>query len=339
MSVQSFCHRLLPVATGLTLALLAAWSGGVFAAVGVVTDVEGESSLVRDTGVFALEPGVDVDEGDLVQTGAHGRVQIEMDDSSLLEVGNASDLYLTDYALREDSSVDNAAVSLVKGWLRFVAAKVSTSGRYEFNTPVASIGIRGTEGIIEADEETSSVLLEEGQIEVFELYETGETGASEVVEAGQFVRRQKAKRIIRENPDVFRALLPRYFKKRPQALKKLLKRRGVTPRKLREVGYDDIRGLLKSNPRIKKRLKKRFERKLHDPEFRRRLKQHIKEHPEWERELKREIKKQRGKKKAKTTEKARLKQKRLTRSRQKAKKSSKAIRKRRKSSETARRSS
>ena len=337
MSVQAVCHRLL--ATGLSLALLAIWSAGVYAAVGVVTDVEGESSLVRDTGVFALQPGVDVDEGDLVQTGAEARVQIEMDDGSLLEIGNASELYLTDYLLREDASVENAAVSLLKGWLRFVATKVSASSRYEFNTPVASIGIRGTEGIIEADEQTSSVLLEEGRIEVFEIDDAGEIGASEIVEAGQFVRRRKAKRIIRENPEAFRASLPRYFKKRPQALKKLLKRRGVIPRKLREMGYDDIRGLLKSNPRIKKRLKKRFERKFHDPEFRRRLKQHLKEHPEWERELKRQIHKQGGKKKVKKVEKARLNKGRLTSSRQKAGKRPKTIRKRRRSSDASRQSS
>ena len=204
---------------------------------------------------------------------------------------------------------------------------------------MASIGIRGTEGIIEADEQTSSVLLEEGRIEVFEIDDAGEIGASEIVEAGQFVRRRKAKRIIRENPEAFRASLPRYFKKRPQALKKLLKRRGVIPRKLREMGYDDIRGLLKSNPRIKKRLKKRFERKFHDPEFRRRLKQHLKEHPEWERELKRQIHKQGGKKKVKKVEKARLNKGRLTSSRQKAGKRPKTIRKRRRSSDASRQSS
>ena len=147
-------------------AVFTLWSGATIAVVGVVTDVEGESSVIRDSGVFALVPGVDVDEGDLLQTGVDGRVQLEMEGGTLLVVGNASELYLTDYVLREDKSVDNAAVSLVKGWLRFVAAKVSATGRYEFNTPVASIGIRGTEGVIEANEESSSVLLEEGQIKV-----------------------------------------------------------------------------------------------------------------------------------------------------------------------------
>lgn len=306
MSLRAVIRLILPLAGGLCLALAVAWSTGTLAAVGVVTDVEGESELVRDTGVFSLEPGVDVDEGDLVRTGADGRVQIEMEDGSLLEIGNASDLYLSDYVLDADTQVENAAVSLVKGWLRFVAAKVSANGRYEFNTPVASIGIRGTEGIIVTDEESSSVLLEEGQVEVFEVDEAGETTGSELVQAGELVRRQKARRIIRENPDAFRALLPAFFKKRPQRLKKFLKRRGVTPRKLREMGYDDLSGVLKSNPRIKKRLKKHFERKLHDPEFRRRLKQHIKDHPEWERELKRQLKKKKKKRQKKKVDSAKI---------------------------------
>ena len=251
MSLRAGCYQVLPIAVGLSLALLAAWSADVFAVAGVVTDVEGESRLIRDTGVFALVPGVDVDEGDLVQTGAGAQVQIEMEDGSLLEAGTASELYLSDYVLRDDSSVENVAVSLVKGWLRFVAAKVSLGGRYEFNTPVVSIGIRGTEGIIEASADSSRVLLEEGRIEVFELDDSGEIGASEIVEAGQLVRRQRARRIVRENPKAFRALLPRYFRQHPKRLKALLQRRGVTPKKLRELGYDDIKGLLKTNPRIK----------------------------------------------------------------------------------------
>ena len=325
MSIRNVLQMSLPVAAGLSLALLLAWSTGSLAASGVVTAVEGESTLVRDEGVFSLQPGVDVDEGDLVKTGADGRVQLEMEDGSLLEVGNESDLYLSDYVLDHEARVENAAVSLLKGWLRFVAAKVAASGRYEFNTPVASIGIRGTEGIIVADEESSSVLLEEGRIEVFEVDEAGETGASQFVEAGQLVRRQKARRIIRENPEAFRALLPAFFKERPKRLKKFLKRRGVTPKKLREMGYDDIRGLLKSNPRIKKRLKKHFERKLHDPEFRRRLKQHIKDHPEWERELKRQRKKQKKKRRKKKVDSAKL-----DRGRAASRKTSKAIRKHRK---------
>ena len=283
-------------ATALAALSLVLSSLSAQAAVGVVTDVEGETSLVRDIEVFALEPGVDVDEGDLVQTGADARVQIEMDDGSLLEVGESSELYLTDYQLRDDNSVENATLSVVKGWLRFVAATLKPLSRYEFNTPTASIGIRGTEGVIESGEASSSLLLEEGRVEVFEVDDEGEAGASETVEAGEFVRRGRAKRIVRQNPEAFRAALPAHFEKRPQRLKKLLKRRGISPRKLREMGYDDVKRLLKTNPRIRNRFKDRLRKKLSDPKFRERIKNNIKNHPQWERELRRHLEKNPGKK-------------------------------------------
>ncbi len=46
MSLRGVFHLVLPVAAGLSLALLVAWSTGTPAAVGVVTDVEGISNLI-----------------------------------------------------------------------------------------------------------------------------------------------------------------------------------------------------------------------------------------------------------------------------------------------------
>ena len=241
--------------------------------VGVTTVAKGETYLLRDNGYFALEPGVDIDEGDIIQTGPDGRAQLEMNDGSVLEVGESTELYLDEYQLQEDESVEAASLSLIAGFLRFVTAKVKSSSFYEVNTSTATIGIRGTEGVVEATEVLSNLLLEEGHVEVFEVNDAGELGASWLVQAGEAVTRERGRSLKRRDVQHLRKLLPKQFQKESKRYRKSLTRRGVLPKKLRAAGFKDLHGLLKSNPRMRKQFKQRFKSKLKDPTFRRKLKQ------------------------------------------------------------------
>lgn len=242
--------------------------------VGVVTLVEGEAGLIRDTGYFSLEEGVDVDDGDVIETTPGSRTQLEMIDGSLFELGPASKFYLSDYRLRKDKSIASAALSLVRGWLRFATGGIAADDSYQINTTTATIGIRGTEGIVEADDVGSNLLLEKGLIEFFEVDDTGTLGASRLVKAGEFAGREHGKRIshLSSAPAKFRERLPKQFKEKHRRLKGKLKREGVTPRKLRNAEYDDLRPFLTANPRARAKLTERFKSKFKEPKFRERLK-------------------------------------------------------------------
>jgi hypothetical protein len=161
-------------------------------------------------------------------------VQAEMSDGSILEVGATSEFYISEYRLRDDESVEVAAVSLLKRWLRFVAAKLQPSSRYEINTPVATIGIRGTEGVVSADTDTSSLLLNEGAVEFAELNQTGELGVAGLVKPGEFIRRDRGKRFEKHQAVLasFMGTMPGRFKARPKRYKSILLRRGVKPNSL-----------------------------------------------------------------------------------------------------------
>jgi hypothetical protein len=228
--------------------------------VGVVTVSDGDNHLIRGNGYYEVEPGIDVEEGDVFQTRDASTVQAEMSDGTILEVGPASEFYISEYQLRNDESVEVAAVSLVQGWLRFVAAKLRPSSRYEINTSVATIGIRGTEGVVSADEETSSLLLNEGEVEFAELNEAGELGVKGLVKPGEFVRRDRGRRFAKRltAPAAFLGAMPGRFKARPKRFKSTLLRQGVKPKFVRSAGKKDIERLLRSNPRGGKKLNARF---------------------------------------------------------------------------------
>ncbi len=55
----------------------------------------------------------------------------------------------------------------------------------------------------------------------------------------------------------------------------LLKKRGIGPARLRDVRYDDVKRLLRSNRIIRRKLPERFIKRFEDPAYRKRLKINI----------------------------------------------------------------
>lgn len=228
--------------------------------VGVVTVSDGESHLIRGSGYFEIEKGIDIEENDVIQTEDTSTVQVEMNDGSILEIGPTSEFYISEYQLRDDQSVEVASVSLVKGWLRFVTAKLRRSSRYQIHTSVATIGIRGTEGVVSADADTTSLLLNEGEVAFTEVNQAGERGAAGLVKPGEFIQRDRGKRFAKHRmaSASFLETMPGRFKTRPKRYKSTLLRRGVKPKFVRAASRKDVERILRSNPRVGKKLKATF---------------------------------------------------------------------------------
>ena len=101
-----------------------------------------------------LQKGTALDEGDRVVTGSNGRLQIRMDDGGLVVLRPLSELVIEQYSYPAAAQGDSAAtqtprsvMSLVRGGLRAITGalgKANPDG-YEMRTPVATIGIRGTD--------------------------------------------------------------------------------------------------------------------------------------------------------------------------------------------------
>ncbi len=104
----------------------------------VVTATQGESPARR---------GMDVDEGARVITGAGGTAQLRMKDGALLAVRPETTLEIEAYAFRETGREESSIVNLLKGSFRSVTGAIGRENQdaYQVKTPVATIGIRGTD--------------------------------------------------------------------------------------------------------------------------------------------------------------------------------------------------
>jgi hypothetical protein len=135
----------------LLLLLLSFWSivtqasntlvGNIILAVGEVTatNPEGEErTLKRRSQVYS---------GDTLSTKSGARCQIRFTDKSLVALTESSLFKVDEYHFNQNSDEQEKAIySLLKGGMRSISGAIGKTNRedYQLNTPVATIGIRGT---------------------------------------------------------------------------------------------------------------------------------------------------------------------------------------------------
>lgn len=118
------------------------------AAAGKVNFASGEVTATAAGGKSRpLQKGADVFSGDTIKTG-NGRVQILFTDGGLISLQQDTQFRIDDYHFdgKTDGS-EKGIFSLVKGGLRSITGLVGRTNKknYRVETPVAYIGVRGTE--------------------------------------------------------------------------------------------------------------------------------------------------------------------------------------------------
>src|SRR5262245_19086447 len=121
--------------------------GRVVTAAGSVT-VEHMSAVVLQANLSAgpgpTKVGDAVYQGDVVQTGADGKLGITFTDGTAFNLSNNARMVLNEFVYDPNSRSNSSLISLTKGTFTFVAGKVAKTGDMKVDTPVATMGIRGT---------------------------------------------------------------------------------------------------------------------------------------------------------------------------------------------------
>ena len=165
-----------PLAWAIALAL-GAVPATTFAAAGRVQFALGQVSVQPAAGGNnPLAKGQDVNPGDTIVTDI-GRVQIKFSDGSLVALQPKSTFKIDDYHYNGDADADGkerSFFSLFRGGLRTITGVIGHRNHdsYRVTTPVATIGIRGTEYIILLDDNGATVTVGDGEIAV--INDTGE---------------------------------------------------------------------------------------------------------------------------------------------------------------------
>jgi hypothetical protein len=144
------------------------------AAIGKVLDVQGTVTIehialvvvqASVAGRTSPKSGDFVYRGDVVQTGADGKVDLVFSDGTTFNVSKNARIELNEFVYDPNSRSNTASLSITKGTLTFVAGQVAKSGSMVLKTPVGTMGIRGTTPRVEIMDDGSvkfSTLVEEG---------------------------------------------------------------------------------------------------------------------------------------------------------------------------------
>ena len=137
------------VATALFAATCSAYAADP--AAGVVKNTTGTVSIQRADAMIPAQVGMVVMAQDKILTGANGSVGIALKDDTLLSAGPSSVIALDRFAFNASTYEGNISLRILKGTLRAITGLIShqSPGSVAFSTPTATLGIRGTDFIVD----------------------------------------------------------------------------------------------------------------------------------------------------------------------------------------------
>jgi hypothetical protein len=140
--------------------------------IGKIISATGEATLEHVAVVVLLtstartvraQTGDHVYRGDVIQTGRDGRLDITFADGTTFNISSNARMVLDEFVYDPNGQSNSTLFSLTRGTFNFVAGKVAHTGNMKVDTPVGTMGIRGTAPRVEIAENgavTFSTLVE-----------------------------------------------------------------------------------------------------------------------------------------------------------------------------------
>ncbi|WP_108512242.1 VCBS domain-containing protein [Bradyrhizobium algeriense] len=126
------------------------------ALIGHVTKLTGSATAIRNGVSIILNQGDTVHKGDVVQSGSDSTLGITFIDGTVFGLASNAKMVLNEMIYDPNGSDNKSLLSLVQGTISFVAGATAKKGDMKVDTPVATMGIRGTAVLVEIDFEVPS---------------------------------------------------------------------------------------------------------------------------------------------------------------------------------------
>jgi VCBS repeat-containing protein len=126
--------------------------GGATAAaqvIGTVSKLAGSATAIRNGVSVMLNVGDQVQKGDVVQAGADSSLTMTFIDGTVFGLSANARMVLNEMVYDPQGSANSSLLSLVQGTITFVAGETAKHGNMRVDTPVATMGIRGTAVLVE----------------------------------------------------------------------------------------------------------------------------------------------------------------------------------------------
>jgi hypothetical protein len=120
--------------------------------IGNVATLTGSATVTRNNSATPLKLQDDIFQNDVLQTSANSTLGVTFNDATTFNLTANAKITVDNYVY-EDGGKQNAALfDIAKGTVAFVAASVAHTGDMKISTPTATLGIRGTTGLVEVPE-------------------------------------------------------------------------------------------------------------------------------------------------------------------------------------------
>src|SRR5437667_1456597 len=116
-----------------------------------VTKLAGTATAVRNGVSIILHQGDNVEKGDVVQSGSDSTLGLTFIDGTVFGLSSNARMVLNEMIYDPNGSSNSSLLSLVQGTITFVAGQTAKHGDMRVDTPVATMGIRGTAVLVEID--------------------------------------------------------------------------------------------------------------------------------------------------------------------------------------------
>lgn len=133
---------------------------------GVVEEAINNVTASLNGATRSVNVNAEVIRNEVIRTAAASSTRIRFIDDSVLEIGPFSEITLNEFIYNPNTNEGNFNMTVQRGLVRF-ASGLQPSSNYAVNTPVATIGIRGTTIVIsQLSNGTFSFAIEEGSADV-----------------------------------------------------------------------------------------------------------------------------------------------------------------------------
>ena len=123
--------------------------------IGNVATMTGTATVIRSKNSLPLKLKDDIYLNDVLVTSANSTLGITFNDATTFNLTANARITVDNYIYEDGGKQNSALFDITKGTVAFVAAAVAKTGDMKISTPSATLGIRGTTGLVEVDGTTT----------------------------------------------------------------------------------------------------------------------------------------------------------------------------------------
>ncbi len=271
----------------LLLSAMLAWAGPVAsdaatpAAAPILTIVDGEAQVIRESVRFAAVEGLRLEPEDIVHTTDGTRVvRIELGDGAAIDLGPGTRLQLQPRLAAESGADRPSRLYAHSGWFKLTGAGLGvTSPRFDATDIGGAVVLRVTD-------EATQAFVESGGLRLVERAASRPALAHALREGEAYVRHGDDAGATTPRPDAaMLKALPRAFTDSLPLRAARFQDRLVAPPAPTEIAYADVAPWIHGERALRYGFVQRWRGKAREPQFRGALVAELAAHPEWDRTL------------------------------------------------------